>query len=164
MSETAYKPLGVPVLLWLRMLRDLRRRGHGARESGAFLLGKRWARGSTVEKYIPYDELDPHALDTGIVVVRPIGFMRLWQECKRLKLQVLADVHTHGGDDPHQSTSDRTNPMISQSGHIAFILPRFAATLGWKFHNVAIYEYLGGSQWKDLRGAGRAKHVRFSWW
>ena len=40
-------------------------------------------------------------------------------------LTVVADVHVHPGDSG-QSNSDRAYPMISQAGHIALILPRFA--------------------------------------
>jgi hypothetical protein len=154
--------LRVPVLFWNRLIKDLRVRGQGRRESGAFLLGNRGATKSTLSHYICYDDLDPHALDSGIVVIERQAFSKLWSECKRLNLQVLADVHTHGNDYPMQSYSDRTNPMISQAGHIAFILPLFAGTWGWNFEKVAIYEYRGSNEWTDLRGKRRKSRVRFS--
>jgi proteasome lid subunit RPN8/RPN11 len=163
-SDTKQHLLRVPVLLWFNLIRDLYRRGGGRRESGAFLLGKRRHGRDVVKQYICYDDVDPDALKTGIVVIRSEGFSKLWAECKRLGLQVLADVHTHPNDYPTQSESDRTNPMISQAGHIAFILPSFAGTWGWRFKNVAIYEYLGAFRWTDLRGKRRHTRVRFRWW
>lgn len=163
MCKSNYGILRIPVLLWFRMVIDLRRRGGGMRESGAFLLGTRSQRDAVVKHYICYDDLDPHALDSGIVMIRREGFSNLWAECKRLRLQVLADVHTHGNDDPVQSESDRTNPMINQAGHIAFILPLFAGTWGWMFRNVAIYEYQGAFRWSDCRGKNRRSRVRFRW-
>ena len=143
------------------MLRDLRKRGQGCRESGAFLLGKSEMRWQTVRTYIPYDDLDPHALATGIIVIRPVGFMKLWQECKRLKLQVLADIHTHPGANTRQSESDRMNPLISQTGHVAFVLPHFAQTWGWKFRGVGLYQYLGNYKWENLQSDRRKERVRF---
>jgi proteasome lid subunit RPN8/RPN11 len=145
-------------------MRDLRKRGKGRRESGAFLLGVRGKKQDVVKKYIPYDELDPHALDSGIIVVRPIGFMKLWQDCKRLKLQVLADVHTHPGAWTDQSDSDRTHPMISQAGHIALIVPQFAASRCCKFNGVGIFDYLGDYKWNDLRGPNRRRRLSFRLW
>jgi hypothetical protein len=54
--------------LWRRLLAGLRVRGRGIRESGAFLLGGRDAAGRRrIVDFLLYDDLDPHALDTGIV-------------------------------------------------------------------------------------------------
>src|SRR6266404_8581 len=54
-------------LLWMRLLRNLRSRGNGTRESGAFLLGHREdANRCRVVDYLLYDDIDPHALDSGI--------------------------------------------------------------------------------------------------
>ena len=50
----------------------------------------------------------------------------LWDICKRRGLTVVADVHVHPGG-AGQSDSDRDHPMISRAGHIALILPDFAA-------------------------------------
>ncbi|MGD9721493.1 MAG: Mov34/MPN/PAD-1 family protein [Pirellulales bacterium] len=156
--------LKIPVLVWVRMIWDLRRRGGGRRESGAFLLGTRGEKRERVKGYVCYDDLDPAALESGIVVLRSQGFSKLWALCKQQRLQVLADVHTHGDDHPRQSRSDRTNPMINQAGHIAFILPRFAGTWGWRFRNVAVYEYQGELRWRDLQTDGRRERVRFALW
>ena len=75
--------------------------------------------------FILYDDLDPHALDTGIVRFDGRYFGALWDICKRRGLSVVADVHVHPGGSG-QSASDREHPMISRAGHIALILPDFA--------------------------------------
>jgi proteasome lid subunit RPN8/RPN11 len=49
-------------------------------------------------------------------------------------MEVLADVHTHPGLDSSQSETDRTHPMISESGHVALIVPSYAK--GWPFRLV----------------------------
>lgn len=146
------------------MVSQLHRRGKSRRESGAFLLGTHGARGDVVKRFVCYDDLDPRSLDSGIVVMQRSGFSKLWAICKQEGMQVLADVHTHGDDHPRQSESDRTNPMINQAGHIAFILPRFAGTWGWRFRNVAIYEYQGAHCWLDVQAGARRERVRFSCW
>jgi hypothetical protein len=149
--------------LWLRLVRDLRRRGGGYRESGAFLLGERSARGDTVRAYACYDDLDPRALDAGTVAVRGSGFSALWAGCRETGFEVLADVHTHPDDHPVQSGTDRVNPMISEVGHVALILPRYSGTRGLWFRDVAIYEYAGRHTWRDWGGARRRDRVRFAW-
>lgn len=164
-SEQTTKPLRMPVLLWLRLICDLHQRGgRGRRESGAFLLGVRGTKQDVIKRYVAYDDLDPHALDTGIVVVRSQGFMKLWEQCTQLELEVLADVHTHGDAWTGQSGSDRTHPMISQVGHIALIVPRFARTWCWRFKGVGIYEYLGNHRWRDLGGPDRRRRISFRVW
>ncbi len=156
--------LCIPVLVWIRLVFDLRRRGAGRRESGAFLLGVRGRSRDTVKAFASYDDLDPHALDSGIVVMDGSAYAALWKQCRERCLDVLADVHTHAGPGPRQSEADRTNPMISEPGHVALILPRFAGTWGWKFHDVAIYEYAGNYRWHDWSGARRRDRVRFCVW
>ena len=64
----------IPVGVWRRLIKDLRRRGHGHRESGAFLLGTRGPKQDVVRAYVCYDDLDPQALDTGIVIFGSAGF------------------------------------------------------------------------------------------
>ena len=59
--------LRMSMWLWLRLFRQLRRRGRGQRESGAFLLSKQGAR--RITKFICYDDLDPTAL---VAVAGPI--------------------------------------------------------------------------------------------
>jgi proteasome lid subunit RPN8/RPN11 len=156
--------LEIPVLLWVRLVRQLHRRGGRRRESGAFLLGRRNKDHDRVKAFACYDDLDPHALDTGVVTFDPSGFAALWALCRRLGCEVLADAHTHPDAHPQQSETDRTNPMMPEVGHMALILPSFAGTWGWKFRNVAIYEYAGDYHWRDWAGPRRAERVRFCWW
>lgn len=156
--------LQIPILLWLRLVRDIRRRGQGHRESGAFLLGKRGESGDMTKAYVCYDDLDPRCLDSGIVDFTAVGFAALWTRCRELDLEVLADVHTHSNERPRQSETDRLNPMLPEIGHMAFILPRFAGTWGWRFRNVAVYEYKGNYKWHDWGGPRRRDRVRHCLW
>lgn len=154
----------VPTLLWLRLVWNLRRRGRGRRESGAFLLGVRGERRDKVKAFALYDDLDPHALDSGIVVFRGGGYAALWKLCRQRRLAVVGDVHTHPGPSPRQSEADRTNPMIPEPGHLAFILPHFAGTWAWRFNDVAIHEYAGDYRWHDWAGPRRRDRVRLCFW
>jgi proteasome lid subunit RPN8/RPN11 len=144
--------------LWRKLIRQLHHRGGEVRESGAFLLGAR--AGNCIEHFIPYDDLDPKALSTGIVSFHGEGFIPLWDYCLDHKMQVLADVHTHGDQWTGQSETDRTNPMIEQAGHIALILPHFAASNRWSLRGVGIYEYQGDHDWK--KWAIRSGRVRLT--
>ncbi len=132
--------------LWKRMVELLRRRGNGERESGAFMLGD--VGGTRIREFIPYDDLDPEALSSGIISFHGEGFVPLWNYCAQNKLQVLADVHTHAGRWTGQSETDRTNPMIEIPGHVALILPYFAAVSQSSLKGVGIYEYQGDLRWK----------------
>lgn len=148
--------LTIPRLLWWRLWRELKRRGAGRRESGAFLLAN--DGGTKVRDFLCYDDLDPHALDSGIVVFHGCGYVPLWEHCRACKRRVLADVHTHPGEWTGQSGSDRSNPMISQPGHLALILPNFAQARWPGLRNVGIHEYLGHHQWKRWESsAGRVR-------
>ncbi len=138
--------VNIPPLLWMRLLRQLRKRGGGYRESGAFLLGKTGSR--RVRKFLCYDDLDENALDSGIVMIHAMGFVRLWNICQRENLRVLADVHTHPASWIEQSESDRTHPMVAQPGHIALILPNYAKPNRKRLSGAAVYEYLGDHNWK----------------
>ena len=138
--------LKLPTLLWRRLLKELRERGQGERESGAFLLGKPARR--RITRFICYDDLDERALETGIITFHAAGFVRLWEICKREGLIVFADVHTHPTDWVEQSRSDRTHPMVAQPGHLALILPNFARRNRSALNGAAVYEYLGNHKWK----------------
>lgn len=163
-SEPQERVLEIPVLMWARLVRQLYRRGGQQRESGAFLLGTRGEGRDRVKGFACYDDLDPHALDTGVVMFDPSGFATLWKVCRRHECEVLADVHTHPDAHPRQSEADRTNPMMPEAGHVALILPSFAGTWGWRFRDVAIYEYAGDYRWHDWAGPRRRERVRFCWW
>jgi len=100
-----------------------------------------------VTEAIYYDELDPDAYSSGVCVLHGDAFARLWAECRKRRLTVVADVHTHGGA-AYQSSSDKANPMIARPGHIAIIVPDFAA---WPIAagRLGIYEYCGQHEWID---------------
>lgn len=136
-------------LTWRRLLRDLRARGSGVRESGAFLLGRTDRDGRRrIVDYLLYDTLDPHALDTGIVRLDGSHFGKLWDLCVQRNLMVIADVHTHPAGSG-QSPSDRTHPIIAKAGHIALIIPNFAAAPVDRTA-VGIYRYGGGGRWQTV--------------
>ena len=135
--------------VWRQLQACLRERGRGrSRESGAFLLGHRSGDRARVVGFMPYDDLDPHCLDTGIVRFDGRFFGSLWETCKRRGVTVVADVHTHPGGS-QQSDSDRWHPMISRAGHIALILPRFAAAPVQR-REVGMYVYLGAKKWRAV--------------
>ena len=148
--------------VWRELIATLRKRGKGrSRESGAFLLGHRDGVRARIVGFVPYDALDPHCLDTGIVRFDGRFFGSLWELCKRLGVTVVADVHTHPGSSD-QSISDQNHPMISRSGHIALILPRFAAE-PLLLHDIGMYVYQGAKNWRVVpRGRRRAfLHIGF---
>lgn len=142
-------------LLWRRLTARLRERGDGEnRESGAFLLGYTDPDGAArISDFVLYDDLDPRSLDTGIVRFDGKCFGRLWAICRERGLTVVADVHVHPGDSG-QSASDRAYPMVSQAGHIALILPRFARK-PIPHDDIGIYRYLGGGAWHTVPRAQR---------
>lgn len=135
---------------------DLRCRGrNGVRESGAFLLGKRHGGRARILEFVLYDDLDSHCLDTGIVAFDGRYYGDLWALCKKRNLTVVADVHTHPGGSG-QSASDRAHPMISRAGHIALIIPRFAAPPVQRA-DVGIYRYEGAKNWRAVPAQDRRR-------
>jgi proteasome lid subunit RPN8/RPN11 len=125
---------------------ELRRRGGQQRESGAFLLGTQEGNRRKIKKFLYYDDLDPHCLDTGIVVIDGSVFGKLWKVCRDLNMQVVADVHTHPGL-PFQSGTDRDNPMIAVAGHVAIIVPNLARRIVVA-DDLGIYQYQGNHRWQ----------------
>ena len=149
-SDPTVITIRVPLLLWARMIFQLRRRGAGKGESGAFLFGRHrgvWAR---VTRYVCYDDLDPQACKSGAVTFHAEGYSALWEHCRRKNLEVLADVHTHPGGSVQQSDIDRVHPMVPVVGHIATILPNYAYTSWWSLKAVGVHEYLGDFQWRHV--------------
>jgi hypothetical protein len=67
-------------------------------------------------------------------------------------LTVVADVHVHPGG-CGQSSTDRHNPMIPEPGHLALILPDFAARARLP-GGIGIYEYLGSRRWLNHSSEG----------
>ncbi len=131
--------------LWLKLLRQLKKRGKGTRESGAFLLGKNDSK--IITEFICYDDLDPLCL-TGQIEFSSSGFNKLWEHCSANSLKVLADVHTHPYAWTNQSYADKTNPMVFIKGHLAFILPFFAKNTTTDLEGVGAFEYKGSFKWK----------------
>jgi proteasome lid subunit RPN8/RPN11 len=141
--------LSISWLTWYRVIAGLRRSGRGfRRESGAFLLGRRSGSRARIVSFVFYDDLDPNCLDTGIVRLDGRHFGALWDECRRRDLVVVADVHTHPGCS-EQSDSDRANPIISTAGHVALIVPRFAAG-PVRRSEIGIFRYEGGKRWRSV--------------
>ena len=135
-----------PLLLWWRLIRELRRRGRGQTESGAFILGCRDEQTARICSLIFYDDIDPDALKTGIVRLSGHAMNSVWETCARSGLQVLADVHTHPAKSG-QSRSDRNFPMVAMRGHIALIVPNFARS-ALDLGGVGQYRYEGAKRWK----------------
>jgi proteasome lid subunit RPN8/RPN11 len=129
-------------------MEDLRARGNGKRESGAFLLSRAEDESNAVTSWLPYDELWPESLAYSYVRLETEAFTKLWDWCVRHRVRVIADVHTHPWG-PRQSHSDRANPMLSIAGHIALIVPNFA-----QFHpqpgDVSFNVYLGDGEWSSF--------------
>ena len=150
---------------WREGLKELRRRGQGHRESGAFLLGSSGSDSRRqVERFLYYDDVDPHCLDTGIVRFSGDAFPLVWSICSAEGLSVVADVHTHPGRGlPEQSYADRTNPMIGTQGHVALIVPDFASQTV-SADKIAIDEYLGGHRWTNYSGKTGKKFFHIGLW
>lgn len=148
--------------LWREGLAELHRRGAGHRESGAFLLGYVDGHRRKIERFAYYDDLDSRCLESGIVVFDGAGYGPLWQLCRELGLNVVADVHTHGGR-ACQSEADRTNPMVAISGHIAIIVPDFAQRMA-PVTDLGIYEYQGEHRWQDHSGRQARQFLYIGMW
>lgn len=140
--------LSCPKTVWDQGLAELHRRGNGVRESGAFLVGKVENGKRYVARFIYYDDLDPHCLDSGIVIFNGSCYGLLWSFCRETRLEVVADIHTHPGA-PIQSGADRENPMVATRGHIALIVPEFARQIV-SARDLGIYQYLGSHKWQNF--------------
>lgn len=147
---------------WRAGLKELKRRGRGWRESGAFLLGYHDGERRVVKRFVYYDDLDPHCLDTGIVVFDGTGYPPLWQLCRETGLRVLADVHTHPGP-ATQSPTDRANPMLARPGHVALIVPNLAQRKVGS-SELGVYEYEGNHNWRDYSGKRAGTFLYIGFW
>jgi proteasome lid subunit RPN8/RPN11 len=153
----------IPVWIWAALIPDLRKRGKGRGESGAFLLGRQGSS-ARITTYVCYDDLDPQAYQSGAITFHAVGYSALWRYCKEKKFQVLADVHTHPDRWVGQSSIDQRHPMVPTIGHTAMIVPNFAKTSRWSLDSVGIYEYLGNFQWKTHPPSNRPRRVKLSLW
>lgn len=155
--------LHMPRWTWWTLIHELRRRGQGRRESGAFLLGTRSGHQAKVRSFVCYDDLDPTALDSGYVTFHGQGLKALWAICRDRQLEVVADVHTHPGPDTRQSAIDARHPMIPVAGHLALIVPRFAQCSPLSLEGVGIHEY-GDHGWRSFSPATRPSRLQLTWW
>jgi proteasome lid subunit RPN8/RPN11 len=153
----------MPILLWRRLLRELRRRGGGRRESGAFLLRARGAGNRRITRFICYDDLDPTSCP-GAITFHAEGYAALWEYCREKSVEVIADVHTHPGPQVGQSEIDRRHPMVPVVGHTAMIVPNFADAAWWSLEKVGVYEYVGNFTWRSHGPAKGQRRVRLTLW
>jgi len=136
--------------LWAKLLAHLRIQGQGVRESGAFLLGHKNTTERIVTGFLPYERLQPDALQEDYVSLSAASFSRLWSICAEHNLSVVADVHTHRFG-PQQSRSDKANPMIALAGHVALIVPSFAQG-NIEIKDIGVHVYRGNHQWQSHFG------------
>jgi len=154
----------IPLALWTRTIIQLRRRGAGKRESGAFLLGPKRGAPSHVTAFVCYDDLDPDAYQSGGISFHATGYAALWRHCGERELRVLADVHTHPGVSVLQSWVDQNNPMLPTVGHTALIVPNFGRTPWWSLKDVGVYEYLGNFIWRSHPSSVTPRRVNLTLW
>ena len=162
-SDSDRRQICVPILLWRRLILDLRRRGNGCCESGAFLLGTERRDSRITTSYVCYDDLDPNAYQHGGIAFHAAGCAALWAHCRERRVEILADVHTHPGDDTGQSGIDQRNPMIPMVGHTALIVPRFGHAPWRTLKGIGIYEYLGKLAWRSHNPVS-GERVRLTFW
>jgi len=146
--------------VWEAGVAELRRRADGRRESGAFLLGSA-EKARRIEEFVFYDDIDPDALKTGIVEIDGGRLGNLWTHCRKTGRKVVADIHVHPGGF-RQSASDQANPIIAEVGHIAIILPHFAAR-ATQPRGIGVHVYLGSRRWQD-RSHDRPSPFHLGWW
>lgn len=139
--------------VWDTGVKELERRTkRHSQESGAFLLGREENGVKRILEFVFYDDIDPHSLDTGIVHFAGNRLPILWEHCRKRGYGVVADVHVHPGG-YGQSSSDQADPVMPRAGHIAFILPDFAAR-ETRPGGIGMYEYLGDHRWKTHTKSG----------
>ena len=146
--------------VWRAGIAELRRRAGGQRESGAFLLGSK-GKARRVEEFVFYDDLDPNALRRDFIEIDGRRLGDLWVHCRKTGRRVVADVHVHPGGF-RQSNSDRANPIIAEVGHIAIVVPHFAAQATHP-PRIGVYEYLGLRNWRD-HSSNHPSPLHIGWW
>lgn len=144
--------LEMPRALFEEIMQALAKSGSGVRESGAFLLGDQVSGRRRVESYLMYDVVAPvtsRAHNYVALTGQDVG--RAWEHCYRAGVQVVADVHTHPFG-PGQSISDRGQPIVSITGHVALIVPYFAMRQPCPV-DLGVHLFLGDGQWESRFGA-----------
>lgn len=147
--------------LWRKGTAELQRRTGGVRESGAFLLGHRRGATKRIAQFLYYDDIDPNCFRNGIVEFDGRKLGTVWKRCRELGLEIVADVHVHPAH-YGQSRSDKANPIMPDVGHLALILPDFAAKRTMP-GGIGIYEYLGSRNWQDHSSRGQ-RVFYVGWW
>lgn len=148
---------------WDALIEELRVRGNGNRESGAFLLaraGGLYTR--TVVRVVYFDDVDPTCL-TGGITIQSSGFAALSKICSEHGLRVIADVHTHPSASVDQSGIDRANPMIATRGHVAIIVPNFAAS-AVRAAECGAHVYRGSHTWDAHVGPAASEQLYIGRW
>ena len=154
--------LNCPPALWNRAMAELHCRGRRRHESGAFLLGSERDGRRQASDIVFYDDLDPAAYASGVCILKADAFSKLWALCREKQLTVVADIHTHPGA-AFQSEVDRRNPMVACPGHIAIIVPDFAAA-PVRYDRLGIFEYHGEHRWADKSHACARRYVYSGFW
>lgn len=156
--------LTIDAALFALLMKELAYRGAGTRESGAFLLadveehpgagsGGGWSR---VTALAFYDDLDPECL-TGGITFGADGYSALGARCRRDRVRVVGDVHTHPRDWVGQSLTDSTHPMAALPGHVALIAPNYGQ--GDPTTNaLGVHVFDGTGAWTSYYG-GEVDHV-----
>src|SRR5713226_6078851 len=142
---------------WSQLMLELRRRGQGHKESGAFLLGRPLDPHRRVRKSVYLDDLDPECLQGGIKF-NGLAYSALWNVCEKCGLTVVGDIHTHPGAFVMQSAIDADNPMIAQRGHVALIVPHLA-TRTVRALDVGVHLYDGSDGWTSWIGNEAADRI-----
>ena len=155
----ARKPkLTISSAMWQELLHELHHRTEELHESGAFLLGHADGAGRRVSDAVFYDDLDPDAYRTGVVVMHAPSFSALWDRCRSSGLSVVADIHVHPKA-AFQSWDDKNNPMIATTGHLALIVPDFARPPVVP-EKLGFFEYRGSHRWRSLGGSRISRFLR----
>ncbi len=148
--------LQISRLRWLKLIRELDRRGDRVRESGAFLLASHGSVRSV--RFAYYDDLAPSCLTEGYVRFPGEGYVALTRICQQARLRVIGDVHTHPGPGTGQSGADIAHPMMARAGHLALIVPNYARRNRFSLFGVGAFEYQGNERWRDCR-----REIRLVW-
>jgi len=151
--------LEISRVLWSELVKRLAHSGQGRRESGAFLLGT-LQPSRKVTAYILYDDISPSAQHRNYVFLLGGDMSKVWAECERQGIQVVADIHTHPKG-PAQSRSDRAHPIVSIGGHIALIVPNFATGLV-RPEDLGVHEFQSKGHWKSWFRAEAANKLHFT--
>jgi hypothetical protein len=163
-SDVNKGAVSIPRALWAKVISQLKKRGAGKRESGAFLLSPTNSTAGKVTAFICYDDLDRTALQSGAIEFHAAGYAALWRACSERGLRVIADVHTHPGKSVQQSWTDQKHPMVPIVGHTALIVPNFGRTPWWHLKQVGVYEYLGSFKWRSYPLNAKTRRVNLTLW